>query len=91
MQSTVGIRDLKANLSQYIGRVKERGESVVITEHGKPVATLQPFQSDLDLRMKQLQALGIISWNGKKPVFSDDMPENTSDILLSDLVVELRD
>ncbi len=91
MQSAVGIRELKANLSKYIARIKEDGETVIVTEHGKPVARLGPMESDLEQRMKQLQALGIISWNGKKPQFLPDPPENTSDILLSDIVVELRE
>ena len=38
----VGIRELKNRLSDYIARVMH-GESVVVTEHGKPVARLEPM------------------------------------------------
>ncbi len=91
MEMTVGVRELKANLSKYLAHIKDGGESLVITEHGRPIATLQPFEGDMDLKMKQLQALGIISWNGQKLGPAPERPENTSGILLSDLVVELRD
>jgi len=33
----VGVRELRTNLSQWIARAK-RGQEVVITERGKPVA-----------------------------------------------------
>ena len=36
----VGIRELKARLSSYVARVR-RGETVVVTDRGRPVARLQ--------------------------------------------------
>ena len=38
----VGVRELKAKLSEYLGRVAD-GESVVVTDRGTPVARLVPF------------------------------------------------
>jgi len=38
------VSELKAGLSKYLARVK-RGEQVVITERGKPVAKLVPLTS----------------------------------------------
>ena len=38
----VGIRELRQNLSVYLARVKE-GESLEVTEHGRPVAVLAPL------------------------------------------------
>ena len=38
----VGIRDLRDNLSQHLKKVKDGGE-VTVTEHGKPIARLVPF------------------------------------------------
>jgi len=38
----VGIRELKAKLSEYIRRVQE-GESIEITDHGMPVAHIVPL------------------------------------------------
>jgi len=34
---TVGVRELKDNLSRYLARVRDGGE-LVVTEHGRPVA-----------------------------------------------------
>ena len=38
----VGVRELRQNLSVYLARVK-RGESLEVTEHGRPVARLGPL------------------------------------------------
>lgn len=41
MSSTVGVRELRQNLSRYLDRVKA-GESLIVTERGKEVARLTP-------------------------------------------------
>lgn len=41
----VGIRNLRADLSRYVERVKQ-GEEIVVTEHGKPVARLVPMNGE---------------------------------------------
>jgi prevent-host-death family protein len=41
MLPTIGAYDAKARLSELLDRV-ERGEQIVITRHGKPVARLVP-------------------------------------------------
>lgn len=38
----MGVRELRQNLSVYLRRV-QRGESLVVTEHGRPVARLTPL------------------------------------------------
>ena len=38
----VGVRELRQNLSIYLDRVKA-GETLEVTEHGHPVATLAPW------------------------------------------------
>lgn len=38
----MGVRELRQNLSVYLRRV-QRGESLVVTEHGRPVARLAPL------------------------------------------------
>ena len=37
--STVGVKELKDRLTQYLRRTKQ-GEEVVVTERGKPIAIL---------------------------------------------------
>ncbi|HEY4277451.1 MAG TPA: type II toxin-antitoxin system prevent-host-death family antitoxin [Conexibacter sp.] len=39
--ATVGVRELRQNLSRYLERVKE-GASLDVTEHGRVVARLSP-------------------------------------------------
>ena len=43
----VGIRELKAHLSEYIEKACN-GEPVVVTDHGKPKVRLEPLRADLD-------------------------------------------
>lgn len=38
----VGVRELRQNLSVYLRRVR-RGETLEVTDRGRPVATLQPI------------------------------------------------
>ena len=58
----VGIRDAKIHLSRFLKIVKNGGE-VILTEHGKPVGKIVPFQpSELPLseRLKMLEDKGQI-------------------------------
>lgn len=41
----VGVRELKAKLSEYVSRAAA-GQSVVVTDRGTPVARLVPFGDD---------------------------------------------
>jgi prevent-host-death family protein len=41
-RATVGIRELRQNLSVYLRRV-EQGETLEVTERGRPVALLTPL------------------------------------------------
>jgi prevent-host-death family protein len=43
----VGIRELRRTLSQYVDRAT-RGERIVVTEHGRPVAVLSPWLEEGD-------------------------------------------
>jgi prevent-host-death family protein len=58
IETTVGAFDAKTNLSQLLDRV-EKGETVVITRHGVPVARLSPYESGIDREMvrKTIQEL----------------------------------
>ena len=55
---TVGVRELKNQLSSYLDRVKA-GEEVTVTEHGRPIARLTSVAPDVD-RMAALVAAGIV-------------------------------
>jgi prevent-host-death family protein len=45
--ATVGVRELRQNLSKYLTRVK-RGETLTVTERGHEVARLVPSRPDID-------------------------------------------
>lgn len=40
----IGVAQMKATLSQFLARVK-RGEEIVVTEHGQPIAKLVPYRA----------------------------------------------
>ena len=42
MKHTVGVAELRQNLSRYLRRVAA-GETLEVTEHGRPVAVLAPL------------------------------------------------
>jgi prevent-host-death family protein len=42
---TVGVRELKTNLSRYLAKVQE-GEEVVVTERGREVALFLPISAE---------------------------------------------
>ena len=87
---TVGVRDLKARLSEYLRKVK-KGQTIVITDHGQPVGRTLPVENDLMKQLEAMQAAGLIAWNGKKlrPIKAPIV--NRSGKLVSDLVVEMRE
>lgn len=62
---TVGIKTLKARLSEYVVKAR-RGQRVVITEHGREVAELIPISSSRQVA-KGLVAKGKLKWSGGKP------------------------
>ncbi len=53
----VGIRDLRADLSRWIKRVRE-GEELVVTDRGEPVARIVPANGRS--RFDELVAAGVI-------------------------------
>lgn len=86
----VGTRELKNRLSQYLRRVKA-GETVVVTERGKPIGQIVPIRADLKTRLQQLAAAGVVEWNGQSLPPYQPRTVNRSGRLLSDLVVEERE
>ena len=70
--STVGVKELKNHLTQYLRRTKQ-GEEVVVTERGKPIAVIQPIQSaapvvSLQARLARLAAQGLVALPTHKPL-----------------------
>jgi prevent-host-death family protein len=89
-ETTVGTRELKNRLSEYLRRVKA-GETVIITERGKPVGQILPVQANLTDRLKKLAQAGVVEWNGQPVPPYQPTAVNRGKQLLSDLVIEDRE
>ena len=89
-QTRVGIRELKENLSKYMTKVKS-GQTIVITEHGKPIGRIIPEGQSLEERVEALRQAGVIAWSGKKLKRIKPPAVNRSDKLVSDIVIEIRE
>ena len=81
----VGVRELRQNLSVYLRRVKA-GESLEVTERGRPVARLEPLV-DMDDPLARLQASGLVVRRGRgnladlPPPFAAELERPLSEIL----------
>ena len=56
--TAVGVRELKSRLSHYLSLVRG-GETVFITEHGRPVGRIVPFHANVEERLADLVAAGV--------------------------------
>jgi prevent-host-death family protein len=74
--STVGIAELRQNLSSYLRRV-EAGERLTVTDHNRPVAELVPLG---ERRLPE---------PGARPRFAP-MVVDTGGVSLTDVLIELR-
>lgn len=61
----VGVRELKARLSEYLRQVKG-GATIVVTEHGVPVGRLTPVGLSSEERMQAMLESGQAEWSGKR-------------------------
>jgi len=87
--ATVGIRELRDHLSEYLRRVRE-GELLVITDRGKPVGKLGPAEAGGSVeRARRLVRQGVARWGGGKPKGLARAPRPRGG-LVSDAVLEDR-
>ena len=85
----VGIRDLKTNLSKYMRLVKA-GAVLVITERGRPIGRLLPYDPDSEDRLVDFVRSGLASWNGQALSPREPFAETHAGASVSDLLVEDR-
>lgn len=86
MSVTVGIRELKAELSRYV-REARSGETVVITDHGTPVAELRPIGGDSVFERLLAEGLITAPTAAKTDAFPPPIPARGT---VSDLVADQR-
>jgi prevent-host-death family protein len=89
----VGVRELKAQLSRYLGRVKD-GQTIVITERGREVARIVPaVEREIPDVVRQLLRSGAAAWSGKDvPDFDpvEPSPLQPGGLTLAEMVSEDR-
>ena len=61
----IGIRELKSKLSECVREVRNGG-TIVVTEHGRPVARMIADASSLAERLEVLSRTGGIQWSGRR-------------------------
>ena len=64
---TVGVKELKNNLSRYLRKVKS-GERIIITDRKKEVALMAPLiKEPVEEEILRLVQSGAANWAGGKP------------------------
>jgi prevent-host-death family protein len=61
--STVGSRELKTRLGTYLERVR-RGETILVTDRGEPVAELRPVEATddpVEAALRRMAADGLVT------------------------------
>ena len=87
--ASVGVRDLRNNLSDYLRRVR-RGDVLVITDRGEPIGELGPASQERNVeRARGLVRTGLANWSGGKPRGLSGAPRPRRG-LVSEAVVEDR-
>lgn len=87
--ASVGVRELRDNLSRYLRRVRD-GESLVITDHGRPIGELAPPAGGRTAEQaRALVRKGVANWSGGKPQGLTRAPRPRGG-LVSEAVIEDR-
>ena len=86
-ERAVGIRQLRARLSECLREVK-KGATIIVTEHGRRVARIVPEAESLDDRLRALRDTGAILWSGRrlgktKPVARIRGKQTVADIVVT--------
>ena len=87
---SVGVRELKTRLSEYLRQVKA-GRTIVITERGQPVGRIVPATQSRDEKIQAMIAAGLIAWSGKKLKPTKPVARTRGKKTVSDLVIENRE
>jgi prevent-host-death family protein len=86
----VGIRELKSTLSECVREVKS-GRTIVVTEHGQPVARIIPEGISLRERVEALRRAGAIAWSGRRLRPAKPVGKVRGASSVADLIVENRE
>ena len=90
---TVGIRQLKAELSSHLRRV-EQGQTIAVTDRGRVIATINPVESiELPRSIRWARAMvasGKARWAGGKPEGAEKPAPLQGAATVADAIIEDR-
>lgn len=92
-KEVVGARELKTRLGTYLRRVR-LGESLVVTEHGRPVAELRPLPveaSGTEARLVELAQLGLVTLRERTSLTPFPRVRSEGSSVAADLIAERED
>ena len=89
-EKRIGIRELKSTLSECVREVRA-GKTIVVTDHGQPVARIIAEALSLRERVDALRRAGAIAWSGRRlrPAKAAGKVRGTKTV--ADLIVEDRE
>ena len=90
MQTEIGIRELKAQLSSYLRRVRA-GETIIITDRGQPIGRIVPISASTSDQLQVLRSAGLIDWNGETLARISPVAQITGLHTVADIVLENRE
>ena len=86
----IGIRELKSTLSECV-REFRAGRTIVVTDHGQPVARIIPESASLRERVEALRNAGAVAWSGRRLRPAKPAGKVRGAKTVADLVVENRE
>ena len=89
-EKRIGIRELKSTLSECVREVKS-GRTIVVTDHGRPVARIIPEGVSLHERVEALRRAGAIARSGRRLRPAKPAGKVRGKKTVADLVVENRE
>jgi prevent-host-death family protein len=89
-EKRIGIRELKSTLSECVREVRA-GRTIVVTDHGLPVARIIPEGVSLRERVDALRKAGAIAWSGRRLRRAKPAGKVRGTTTVADLVVENRE
>ena len=89
-EKRIGIRELKSTLSKCVREVKA-GRTIVVTDHGQPVARIIPEAMSLRARVDALRKAGAIAWSGRPLRRARPAGKVRGDKTVADLIIENRE
>ena len=89
-EKRIGIRELKSTLSKCVREVRA-GRTIVVTEHGRPVARIIPETLSLRDRVEALRKAGAVAWSGRRLRAAKPAGNVRGVKTVADLVVDNRE